>query len=89
MDLGSAMNHARMGLEAQDYFSSPRYGAGMRGSSPYSHGIDVDGGFHTAGAPPPAAAAAYSGDVNPTNLPGLICRYKLSVFPRLLVSSSL
>ena len=31
-----------LGLEAQDYFSSPRYGSGARASSPYSHAADVE-----------------------------------------------
>lgn len=71
MDLAPALNHARMGLEAQDYFSSPRYGGSMRGSSPYPHGMDVES-FHNAGAG--VGASAYNGDMNPTNLPGLVCR---------------
>lgn len=59
-----------LGLEAQDYFSSPRYGGSLRASSPYPHGIDVDS-LHNAGA---GAAGGYNGDVSPANLSGLVCR---------------
>lgn len=72
MDLAPILNHARMGLEAQDYFSSPRYGGSMRGSSPYPQGMDAEGGFHNAGAG--VGAGAYSGNPNPTNLSGLVCK---------------
>lgn len=67
VDLTPVLNQVRMGLEAQDYFSSPRYGGGMRASSPYPHGIDVES-FQNA------SAAAYNSEMNPTNVPGLVCR---------------
>lgn len=44
VDLAPMLNHARMslGMEAQDYFSSSRYGGSARASSPYSHAADVE-----------------------------------------------
>lgn len=69
MDVAAAMNHARMGLEAQDYFSSsPRFAGNMRPSSPYPLAYEGESSY--------TSGPSMSADLN---LSALINRY-LSTF---------
>lgn len=69
MDMNSAMNHARLGLEVQDYFSgSPRFSGTMRPRSPYPHDYEPENGAYTSNA------SFAVPDMNPTNLAALVNR---------------
>lgn len=53
----------------------------MRASSPYPHGMDVESGFHIAGAGAGAGTGPYNAESNASHLSGLICRYDLTHHP--------
>ena len=65
LDIVTAMNHARAGLEAQDYFSgNPR---STRTTSPYPHGSESESRY--------PVNSIYSAEGNSANLAGFVCRY--------------
>ena len=69
IDINSAMNHARLGLEVQDYFSgSPRFSGNLRPRSPYPHEYESESGAYTSNS-----SFAVS-DMNPTNLAAFVNR---------------
>lgn len=69
LDINSAMNHARLGLEVQDYFSgSPRFSGTVRARSPYPHEYESESGAYTSNS---SFAVA---DMNPTNLAAVVNR---------------
>lgn len=69
MDMNQALNHARLGLEVQDYFSgNPRFSGNMRPRSPYPHDYEAENGAYTSNT-----SFAVS-DMNPTNLAALVNR---------------
>ncbi|MCJ1424318.1 hypothetical protein MMC29_002205, partial [Sticta canariensis] len=74
IDINSAMNHARLGLEVQDYFSgSPRFSGNLRPRSPYPHEYESESGAYTSNS-----SFAVS-DMNPTNLAAFVNRTNLAV----------
>lgn len=90
MDINSAMAHARLGLEVQDYFSgSPRFSGNLRPRSPYPHDCDSDGGAAYTSAN--ASYGASSDASNPVNLANLVCRFVCVPFilPHIKILSAL
>ena len=84
LDINSAMNHARLGLEVQDYFSgSPRFSGTVRARSPYPHEYESESGAYTSNS---SFAVA---DMNPTNLAAVVNRCVVKGIPnRFLLRTS-